>query len=113
MDKLTHYHQIIKQVLSQYVELDQQDPAPGVESFLIADAQNDHYMLFSLGWERRQRVRNLRVYVRLHNNKIWIEHDLTEEGIATDLLREGVPKEDIVLAFHAPELRQYTEFAAA
>ena len=25
----------------------------------------------------------------------------------------GVPKEDIVLAFHAPEMRPYTEFAAA
>ena len=113
MDKLTHYRQIIKRVLSQYVELAQQTPSPGVESFLIADEQNDHYMLFSLGWEQRQRVRNFRVYVRLHNNKIWIEYDLTEEGIATDLLEAGVPKEDIVLAFHAPEMRPYTEFAAA
>ena len=113
MDKLTHYRQIIKQVLSQYVEFEQQAPSPGVERFVIADEQNDHYLLFSLGWENRQRVRNLRVYVRLRNDKIWIEHDLTEEGIATDLLREGVPKEDIVLAFHAPEMRSFTEFAAA
>jgi hypothetical protein len=51
--------------------------------------------------------------VRLIEGKFWIEHDLTEEGIATELLREGVPKEDIVLAFHAPEMRKYTEFAMA
>jgi hypothetical protein len=38
---------------------------------------------------------------------------LTEDGIATDLLEAGVPKEDIVLAFHAPEMRPYTEFAVA
>nr|WP_083883556.1 element excision factor XisI family protein [Spirulina subsalsa] len=30
-----------------------------------------------------------------------------------ELLREGVPKSDIVLAFHAPETREYTEFAMA
>jgi len=45
--------------------------------------------------------------------KFWIEEDWTEDGIAADLVRAGVPKEDIVLAFHEPGRRQYTDFAAA
>ncbi|NEO28302.1 MAG: XisI protein, partial [Kamptonema sp. SIO4C4] len=49
----------------------------------------------------------------IKNEKIYIEEDLTEEGIATELLRENVPKEDIVLAFHDPESRKFTEFAIA
>jgi hypothetical protein len=49
--------------------------------------------------------------VRLCHGKFWIEDDMTEEGIATDLLQAGVPKEDIVLAFQPPEARQFTEFA--
>ncbi|WP_445305151.1 MULTISPECIES: element excision factor XisI family protein [unclassified Microcoleus] len=28
-------------------------------------------------------------------------------------MKAGVPKEDIVLAFHEPEVRQYTDFAVA
>ena len=36
-----------------------------------------------------------------------------QEGIATDLLQAGVPKEDIVLAFQPSEARQFTEFAPA
>ena len=36
---------------------------------------------------------------------------MTEEGIATDLLEAGVPKEDIVLAFQPPDVRRFTEFA--
>ena len=36
-----------------------------------------------------------------------------EDGIATDLLQAGVSCEDIVLAFHPPRLRQFTEFATA
>lgn len=30
--------------------------------------------------------------------------------MATDLLAAGVPKEDIVLGFRHPQVRQYTEF---
>lgn len=43
--------------------------------------------------------------------EILIQHDGTEEGIANRLVDMGVPKEDIVLAFHAPYKRKYTEFA--
>jgi hypothetical protein len=53
------------------------------------------------------------VYVRIRDGKFWIEEDWTEEGIATELVRAGVPKEDIVLAFHDPKTRQYTDFAVA
>jgi hypothetical protein len=36
-----------------------------------------------------------------------------EVGIATELVEAGVPKEQIVLGFRPPEMRQYTEFAVA
>ncbi|MEG4275678.1 MULTISPECIES: element excision factor XisI family protein, partial [unclassified Microcoleus] len=42
-----------------------------------------------------------------------VEEDRTEDGIATDLLQAGVSCEDIVLAFHPPRLRPFTEFATA
>lgn len=113
MDQLTADRELIKRILTEYVELERRKPVSGVETLLIADDERGHYQLFSLGWNARQRVRNLRVYVRLLDSKFLIEHDLTEGGIATDLLAAGVPNERIVLAFYAPELRQYSEFAAA
>ncbi len=45
--------------------------------------------------------------------KIWIQRDGTEEGIAADLERAGIPKEHIVLGFRPPELRPYTGYAVA
>ncbi|WP_422387058.1 element excision factor XisI family protein [Anabaena sphaerica] len=51
------------------------------------------------------------MHIDIKNGKIWIQHDGTEVGIATLLLIKGVPKQDIVLAFHAPEMREFTEFA--
>ena len=70
-------------------------------------------MLETVGWANRQRIWNTTVYVRLREGKLWIEIDWTEAGIATELLDAGVPKEDIVLAFHHPSMRPYTEFAVA
>ena len=48
----------------------------------------------------------------MHPNDIRRQHDGTEEGIANRLVAQGVPKEHIVLAFHAPYKRPYTGFAA-
>ena len=53
----------------------------------------------SLGWIEKKRTLQIRVYVRIRDGKFWIEEDWTEAGIAADLVGEGVPKEDIVLAF--------------
>ena len=64
-----------------------------------------------MGWEGKKKIRNIQVHIRIKNNKIYIEEDWTEEGIANELLREDVPKEDIILAFHDPETRKNTEFA--
>jgi len=113
MDKLAQYSGLIKRILAEYVELCNRRPDPNVETFLIVDEAKAHYIWMNLGWQNGDRITGITVYVRIRDGKFWIEEDWTEDGIATDLVRAGVPKEDIVLAFHAPEMRQYTEFAAA
>jgi hypothetical protein len=113
MDQLNEYRRLIKHLLDTHLQWAQRSPAPGVETVLVCDAEHDEYILRDVGWSQRYRVRNTLLHVRIRNGKIWIEEDWTEEGFATDLLRAGVPKDDIVLAFHPPEMRQYTEFAIA
>ena len=51
------------------------------------------------------------LHLDIKNAKIWIQHNGTEIDIADELVKLGVPKEDIVLAFHEPLMRQYTGFA--
>ncbi len=41
------------------------------------------------------------------------QNDSREEGIATELVEAGVPKEDIVLGFQPAKERPYTGFAIA
>jgi hypothetical protein len=113
MDRLTRYRELIKRLMSELAALVNQHPTPGVETLCAFDEERDQYLLLKTGWSQNRRVRGTTLYLRLREGKIWIEEDWTEEGIATQLVRAGVPKEDIVLAFQSPRVRPLTEFAVA
>jgi XisI protein len=111
MEHLNQYRAIIQQILQEYHQLQQESAEVGWESVLIVDRTEDRYLLMRLGWQGTTRINRNTIHVRLKNQKIWIEEDETEDSVATELLQLGVPHQDIVLAFHPPPLRQYTEFA--
>ncbi|MBE9115168.1 XisI protein [Lusitaniella coriacea LEGE 07157] len=113
MDKVEHYRSLIEKILTEYHQQFSQAASPEVEMLLAFDEARDQYLWFQVGWTSEERIKGISVHIRIKNEKIYIEEDWTEEGIANELLREGVPKEDIVLAFHDPESRKLTDFAVA
>ena len=113
MDRLITYRTLLKDLLNQHAERIKQFPQPNIEVEVNFDEERDHYMLLRLGWTPKGRLFAPALYARLRNQKIWIENDWTDQGLATELLEHGVPPEDVVLAFHPPEMRVHTEFAIA
>lgn len=113
MDKSLNYHTLLKQLLTEYVALLNRQPLEGADTELIIDETNGHYLIFNVGWSAQGRVKGTTLYIRLRDEKFWIEEDWTEEGFANRLVEAGVPKVDIVLAFHPPSMRPHTEFAIA
>ncbi len=111
--KIERYRQVLINILTAYANVRPLNQSADKETILVSDEKHDHYFLHRIGWEGVKRVWNTTLYVRICNGKFYIEIDWTEEGIATDLLAAGVSKEDIVLAFHHPSVRPYTEFAVA
>ncbi len=111
MDALEQYRQMVESVLTEYTQIPY---AYGdIQTEAIFDRANDRYVLLSVGWDDGKRVHYCLAHVDVINGKLWIQHDGTEEGIAKELTRAGVPKDCIVLGFRSPELRKHTEFAAA
>jgi XisI protein len=106
MDNRSTYRELIKRILTEYANLTLSQPVPGTETLLAFDDEHDQYLWLRVGWLQQRRVQGITVHVRLINGKIQIEQDWTEDGIATELIRAGVPREDIVLAFHEPFLQQ-------
>ena len=113
MDKLEKYRTTIKKILTEYHQLFSSASDCNVEMLLAFDEERDQYLWLQVGWTPKERIKGISVHLRIKNEKIYIEEDWTEEGIANELLREGIPKEDIVLAFYDLKHRQFTDFAIA
>lgn len=110
MDTITQYRQHIQAILKARASLvwDQR-----IQAQTIFDTDRDHYQLVYVGWRNSKRVYGVVLHLDIIDNKIWIQQDSTETGIANKLVELGVPKADIVLAFNPPNLGKYTDFAVS
>lgn len=109
MDRIDEYRQYIQELLGKYATHPSLNPT--LERQFVCDTLGDHYQVVNLGWSESRRIYGCSIHVDIKNGKIWIQHNMTELDIAEELLERGVPKEDIVLGFHSPKMRQYTEFS--
>ena len=110
MDKLDFYRQLIQELLKARAQL--RSPQDPIKSQTVFDHAGDHYQLVNLGGKNNDtRIYGCAIHVDIWEQKIWVQHDGTEDAIADQLVEKGVPAEDIVLAYHPPLLRKYTEFA--
>lgn len=108
---VVQYRQYIQQLLTERADrANPQGQWPEYEVQTLFDQERDHYQLLYVGWRGNRRDFGCILHLDIKNGKIWIQHDGTEEGIANQLLALGVPHQDIVLAFHEPEVRQFTDF---
>jgi hypothetical protein len=104
-----HEQAIIQNMLE---ELTQYQPSSG-ESRLeaIFDTKRDQYQLVLSGWKGTTRIYGIVAHIAIRNDLIWLEEDLTEANLAEQLLQAGIPRERIVLGFHAPYKRGLLGFA--
>jgi XisI protein len=110
MDTRLKYQNIIKSVLQNHADYRAALP-DDYTSHVLFDDERGQYLILDMGWSGDQYLHSTPIHLSLIGEKIWIQCDDTEEGVATDLLQAGVPKEDIVLGFRHPKVRQYTGFA--
>lgn len=109
MDKIDSYRQIVQKLITEYANYESQNPE--IEQELICDTQRDRYLLLDLGWEHKHRVYNCFIHIEIRNEKVWIQRNMTDIDFAEELVEMGVPRADIVLGFHSPFKRQFTEYA--
>jgi XisI protein len=117
MDRLEHYRQLIQTLLTERTRVPFKENEVQFET--VFDLKQDRYLVMMLGREpiydrpyaATRRVHSCLIHLDLIDGKIWIQRDGTEEGIASELVKAGIPKDQIVLGFRSEELRKDTEFA--
>ena len=112
MDTRLKYQRMIKKILQDYCNERNLIPDP-YHSDILFDDERGHYLILDRGWNRDKYLHATPIHIDLIEEKIWIQYDDTEEGVATDLLEAGIPREDIVLGFRHPKVRPYTNFAVS
>ncbi len=101
--------QIIIKVLQDYIEFLGNDPESDLQ--LIIDEKEDHYLIIETGWHKNQRIYGSLIHIDIIKEKIWIQQDGMEEGVANELVKQGISPQQIVLAFKTLERRKITDFA--
>ncbi|MBS1251129.1 MAG: hypothetical protein MAG451_00159 [Anaerolineales bacterium] len=84
-----------------------------VQIEVIFDEANDHYELVYAGWNGPYRTHGSVLHIDIRDGKVWIQYDGTEQGIAEELVKAGIPRDRIVLAYKPPEIRPHMDFAVA
>ncbi len=104
-----NYTEIVKEILCEYAKYYTEDSEHPLR--LLCDEAQKSYLLLDANWYGDEYIHHVPIHIDIIADKIWIQYDDTEEGVATDLLAAGVPQQDIVLGFRHPDVRRYTEFA--
>jgi hypothetical protein len=111
MDKLNYYRQCLREFLTQYASYGSQDQ--NMETQLIFDIENDHYLLLRTGWDKKRRVHSCIFHFDIKDGKIWLQENNTDIDVGEELEEMGISKQEIVIGFHYPSLREYSQYAAS
>ncbi len=111
MDRTDEYRSVIRQIFEEWQRWPRKEAGFVVEP--VYDLANDRYLLTTVGWSNQRRIYSVLVHIDILGDKLWIQHDGTETGVATELVDAGIPKSEIVLAYYARAHRELGDFAVA
>ncbi|MBV7338120.1 XisI protein [Chloroflexi bacterium TSY] len=106
---IERYRDSIQKLLRQYAKPNPNDQT--VETQLLTDQEHDHYQLVDVGWRNDQRIYSSILHIDIKEDKVWIQHNMTDQPVAEELVALGIPPDKIVLGFHPVYVRPHTGFA--
>ena len=111
MDRLEHYRKCLEKFLSSYTNYGSKNSE--IETQIICDKIHDHYLLLRTGWDGEKRKHNCIFHFDIKGDKIWIQENNTDIEVDQELEAMGISKQEIVVGFHHPSMREYSDFAIA
>jgi predicted metalloprotease with PDZ domain len=115
MEKIEKYQNLIAHLLEEQAAPYKKMAKGEVQEQVIIDRQHHHFQWLTIGWDNKD---NFEKCINIHftikpNGKIWLMENNTDIRIAEELVKLGVPREDIVLGFQPPSVRSSTDYAVA
>ncbi len=110
MDRLTKNKKLVREVFEEILNYMPDDSA--IELLPIVDEKTGHFLIYSDGWQGTYRDYACFFHIQvMPDGMVYLRHDGTSLEVANELVKKGIPKEEILLAFHAPYKRPLSGFA--
>jgi hypothetical protein len=103
------YKQCIKKLLSEYESLETEHSKVA----LLFDDEHSHYMAVRFGWFGQKRIHLCLAHISLEDDIVVLQCNNTEDLIATELVKRGIPKEKIRLSFLPSGVQMFSEWPLA
>ena len=113
MEKIEKYEKAIVDYLKDYAAAYQQDKEDSLRTEIVADRQSYHYQLVRVGWKDRKYHHYCLFHFDIIDEKVWVQANNTEEMVGDELIKRGIPRQDIILGFQPDYARKYSGFGVA
>ena len=111
MDRVEERKQLIKRILQEVYEYFSEVKDVRIE--FVCDDTLGHYAIIQVGRLQGRRIHCTVAHVDVTENRVYVECNRTDIDVVEMIQKAGVPDSEIVLGWHPPHLREYTEFALA
>ena len=98
-------HKVLEQIVQPNLN------SQNLEQQIVTDDIHGHYLILNVGWNDFDRTHGVVVHIDIKDDFVWVQRDNTNYNIVNALLDQGIAKSRIVLGFHAPFKRSFSEFA--
>jgi hypothetical protein len=77
------------------------------------DSERDHYLLLRVVWDGDKRINHAVFQFDIKNEKIWIQANNTDIEVDIEFEEMGISQKEIVVGFHHPSMREYSDYAVS
>jgi hypothetical protein len=111
MDRLAVHRQVVKSFLQEYADARRRQSDTAIET--VFDTENDRYLVLDIGWEGAKRIHHCIFHFDIKDGKIWLQENNTDIEVDQELEEMGIAKKEMVIGFHHPSMREYSDYAIA
>lgn len=112
MDKLKLYQDAVIGLLEKYVAIKPEN-LPNIEQHLLADRMHNHFAFIRLGWNDDHFIYQCVIHFDIKDDKIWLQHNQTDQNLIEELQERGVNPQDITIGFIPPYARSQPTYEKA
>lgn len=78
-----------------------------IQIYPVCDVESGHFLILATGWDKQEWIHTILFHARLADDRITIEEDNFEEGLANALVAAGIPADHVQTSSRLSPIEPY------